>query len=83
VRSSDESSPATRTLGLLHAQLEYAAIDEIMAAGLWDYLTDVQERIATISELITRSHFQDEPRPGRLVTVSRAAVIMAAQQQQQ
>ena len=77
-----EPGPATRALGLLRARLEYGAIDEIMAEGLRAYLTDVQDRIAHISELVTRSLFQNEPRPGRLVTVSRAALIMAAQQQQ-
>jgi uncharacterized alpha-E superfamily protein len=78
----DEPGPAARALGLLHARLEYAAIDEVIAQGLQAYLTDLQDRIARVSELVTRSHFQDEPRPGRQVTVSRAAMIMAAQQQQ-
>jgi uncharacterized alpha-E superfamily protein len=78
----DEPDAATRTLGLLYARLEFAAIDEVMAHGLRAYLTDVQDGIAQVSVLVTRSHFQDQPRPGRQVSVSRAAMIMAAQQQQ-
>ncbi len=79
--SSDELGPAPRSLGLLRAHLEYGAIGEIITAGLRAYLSDIQDRIARVSDLLIRSHFQAEPRPGRLVTVSRAAMIMAAQQQ--
>jgi uncharacterized alpha-E superfamily protein len=80
-RAGDDPGPASRQLGRLRARLEYGMIDEIMAVGLRATLTEVQNGIAEVSEQITRSHFQDEPRPNRLVTVSRAAMIMAAQQQ--
>jgi uncharacterized alpha-E superfamily protein len=77
----DGRGEAARSLGLLRSRVEYASIDEIIDSGLQGYLTEIQDRVATISDLLTRSHFQAEPRPGRLVTVSRAAMTMAAQQQ--
>jgi uncharacterized alpha-E superfamily protein len=76
----EEPGPAMRVLGRLRAKLEYGAIDEIMAAGLRDYLSEVQRSIAEVSEQVAREHFRNEQPPGRLVAVSRAAMIMAAQQ---
>src|SRR5688572_14746484 len=81
--SDDYSSPEVRTLGLLRAHLEHAAVDEILLDGLHAYLADVQNRIATISEFITRRYMRDDPQAPRLVAAARAAMIMAAQQQQQ
>jgi uncharacterized alpha-E superfamily protein len=81
--SDDYSSPEVRTLGLLRAHLEHAAVDEILEEGLHAYLADVQHRIATISEFITRRYMRDDPQAPRLVAAARAAMIMAAQQQQQ
>ena len=81
--SAEDSSPEVRTLGLLRAHLEHAAVDEILLEGLHAYLADVQHRIATISEFITRRYMRDDPQAPRLVAAARAAMIMAAQQQQQ
>ena len=81
--SEDYASPEVRTLGLLRAHLEHAAVDEILLEGLHTYLADVQHRIATISEFITRRYMRDDPQPSRLPAAARAAMIMAAQQQQQ
>jgi uncharacterized alpha-E superfamily protein len=76
------TSPAVRAMGLLDAQLEHAAVDEVLEEGLEAFLQDVQGRIVHVSEEITRSYMRAEPQPGRLVGVARAAMIMAAQQQQ-
>jgi uncharacterized alpha-E superfamily protein len=81
--ATESANPAVRQLGLLRARLEYSAVDEVMAEGLGDFLADVQRRIALVSEHVTRTYLRDEPQPGRLVAVARAAMIMAAQQQQQ
>jgi uncharacterized alpha-E superfamily protein len=79
----DEAGPEVRTLGLLRARVEYAAVDEVMEEGLDAFLADVQGHIAAVSDHVTRSFLRDEPQAGRLVGVARAAMIMAAQQQQQ
>jgi uncharacterized alpha-E superfamily protein len=77
-----EGSPTVvRVLGLLTAELENAAIDEILEAGLHAYLTDVQSRIASTSTHLARAYFRPEQVAGRQVALVRAAEIMAAQQQ--
>jgi uncharacterized alpha-E superfamily protein len=75
-------TPAVRSLGRLRARLEHNAVDEVMEEGIRAFLADVQSRIATVSDQVTRAYLRDEPQPGRLVAVARAAMIMAAQQQQ-
>jgi uncharacterized alpha-E superfamily protein len=77
------TGPEVRALGLLRARVEHAAVDEVMEEGLDAFLADVRGRIAAVSDHITRSFLRDEPQLGRLVGVARAAMIMAAQQQQQ
>jgi uncharacterized alpha-E superfamily protein len=72
---------AVRVLGLLTAQLENAAIDEILEAGLHAYLTDVQARIAATSSHLAQAYFRPEQVGGRHMALARAAQIMAAQQQ--
>lgn len=81
--SHDSAIRASRALGMLSAQLEHAAVDEVLEEGLQPYLASIRNRIAGISEHVTRGYLRDEPQPGRLVAVARAAMIMAAQQQQQ
>jgi uncharacterized alpha-E superfamily protein len=76
-------SPAVRTLGRLRARLEHRAVDEVMEEGLAAYLAEVQTRIAALSDQVTRTYLRYEAQPGRLVAVARAAMLMAAQQQQQ
>ena len=82
-RRPEGANPAVRALGLLRARLEHAAIDEVSEAGLKGYLQDVQAGIGVVCDHLTRTYLRDEPQPGRLVAVARAAMIMAAQQQQQ
>ncbi|MBI3968237.1 MAG: alpha-E domain-containing protein [Chloroflexi bacterium] len=79
--SARNSSDGARTLGLLKARLEYAAVDEVIESGLQSFLEWVQAQIAIVSDQLTLTYLRDEPQPGRLVAVSRAAMIMAAQQQ--
>jgi uncharacterized alpha-E superfamily protein len=77
-----EGSPTVvRVLGLLTAELENAAIDEILQAGLHAYLTDVQSRIASTSSHLAQAYFRPEQDAGRHIALVRAAQIMAAQQQ--
>jgi hypothetical protein len=63
--------------------LEHTAVDEVLEAGLQPYLITVQEEIARVCDHLTRVYLRDEPQPGRLVGVARAAMLMAEQQQQQ
>jgi uncharacterized alpha-E superfamily protein len=74
---------AVRALGLLAARLRHTAVDEVLEEGLEAFLEDVEHRIQVVSEHITAGYLRDEPQPGRLVAVARAAMIMAEQQQQQ
>jgi uncharacterized alpha-E superfamily protein len=74
------SSPPSRALGLLRARLEHASVDEVLEQGLPDFLADVQDGIALVSDRVTRAYFRHEPRGGRHIAVARAAQIMAAQQ---
>ena len=76
------STAAARSLGLLAAQLEHAAVDEVLEGGLQSYLTALRRDIARVVDHITRVYLRDEPRPTRHVAAARAAVLMAEQQQQ-
>jgi uncharacterized alpha-E superfamily protein len=74
---------ATRSLGLLAAQLEYATVDEIIENGLQEYLNSVQRDLVRVTDHVTRVFLRDEPHQGRLAGVVRATRLMAEQQQQQ
>jgi uncharacterized alpha-E superfamily protein len=74
------AAAALRSLGLLAAQLEHAVVDEVMETGLHRYLTVLQSHIERAASQITRDYLRDEPQPGRLVAVARAAMLMAEQQ---
>ena len=80
--AENEAGPAVRTLGRVRGVVEHAAIDEVFEASLEDFLFEVQHSIAQISDEITATYLRDEPQPSRLVGVARAAMLMAAQQQQ-
>ena len=80
--ASNEPGPGVRTLGRVRADVEHAAIDEVFEAGLVEFLFEVQRAIAQVSDEITATYLRDEPQPSRLVGVARAAMLMAAQQQQ-
>jgi uncharacterized alpha-E superfamily protein len=71
-----------RSLGLLSAQLQYAAVDEILERGLGPFLTDVEQRIGLTSDQVALTFFRSHTRPDRHMPVARAAELMAAQQQQ-
>ena len=48
------ASAATRALGFSTAQLEHAAVDEIIESGLQSYLNDVQRDLARVTDHVTR-----------------------------
>jgi uncharacterized alpha-E superfamily protein len=79
--ASEHWPRAVRVLGFLTAQLENAAIDEILETGLHAYLSDVQARIASMSTDLAQAYFRPEQAAGRHMALARAAQIMAAQQQ--
>jgi len=81
--TSGKGDLAVRALGLLEARLRHTAVDEVLEEGLESFLGDVQHRVQVVSEHVTAGYLRDEPQPGRLVAVARAAMIMATQQQQQ
>ena len=82
-RDVGKGALAIRALGLLAARLRHTAVDEVLEEGLEPFLEDVEYRIRVVSEHVTAGYLRDEPQPGRVVAVARAAMIMAAQQQQQ
>jgi uncharacterized alpha-E superfamily protein len=82
MRAPRADQPAARTLGLLRARLEHAAVDEVLEEGLDVFLSDVQRRIEVVVGHVTHTYLRHEPQAGRVVGVARAAMIMAAQQQQ-
>jgi len=83
VREIGKGDLAVRALGLLEARLRHTAVDEVLEEGLEAFLEDIEYRIRVVSEHVTAGYLRDEPQPGRIVAVARAAMIMAAQQQQQ
>jgi uncharacterized alpha-E superfamily protein len=76
-------NPALRALGLLRANVEHAAVDEVLELGLGSFLTDVQRRVSEVTDHVTRIYLRDQAGLERQMPAARAARIMAAQQQQQ
>jgi uncharacterized alpha-E superfamily protein len=74
--------PVLRAMGRLCARLENASLDEIIDEGLGSFLRETRRRIAELADIVTRTYLHDESEPARGVGVARAAMIMAAQQQQ-
>jgi uncharacterized alpha-E superfamily protein len=72
-----------RTLGRLRALLDNTAVDEILEDGLTDFLREIREQIAEATDQIREMYFQEAPLDSSEPAAQRAAVIMAAQQQQQ
>jgi uncharacterized alpha-E superfamily protein len=72
-----------RTLGRLRAQLDHSAIDEILEEGLPRFLREVLAGIASASNQIAQTYFQEGLAAASEPAATRAAVIMAAHQQQQ
>ncbi|MDQ2952334.1 MAG: alpha-E domain-containing protein [Chloroflexota bacterium] len=81
--AGNDPGPAIRTLGKARAQVELTAIDEVFDRGLESFITAIQLLIAQASDELSATYLRDQPTPGRLVGVARAAMLMAAQQQQQ
>jgi uncharacterized alpha-E superfamily protein len=79
----DRPNPAIRALGRLRAGVEHAAVDEVLEGGLGDFLVDVQRRTAQVADQVTRLYLRDQAAQDRPMPAARAAMIMAAQQQQQ
>jgi uncharacterized alpha-E superfamily protein len=52
--SNDVSADTERFAGKLHAELQFSNIDEILEAGLHDYLTVFFERIFELGNRISR-----------------------------
>ena len=69
-----------RALGQLQARLEYAAIDELIAAGLREFLEDLQASISSTSDQVTALYLSDLPLRTEPAAAERAAMIMALQQ---
>ena len=82
VAAGNDPGPAVRTLGRARAQVELTAIDEVFDRGLESFLSDIQILIAQASDELSATYLRDQPAPGRVVGVARAAMLMAAQQQQ-
>ena len=80
--AGNDPGPAVRTLGRVRALVEHGAVDEIYEQGFDDFLATVQSAIAAVSDQVIATYLRDQPHAGRLVGVARAAVLMAAQQQQ-
>ena len=83
IAAGNDPGPAIRTLGRARAQVELTAIDEVFDRGLETFLSAIQLLIAQASDELSATYLRDQPAPGRLVGVARAAMLMAAQQQQQ
>jgi uncharacterized alpha-E superfamily protein len=79
-QAAETAQPAIRGLGLLTAQLENTAIDEVLARGLRGYLDDVQDRIGVVARHVAQAYFRGDPSTGRHMALARAAQIMASQQ---
>ena len=80
---SGMATPPMRGLSRLCTLLETATVDEVIESGLTAFLSDVRERIRSVVSDITRLYMRDQAPPSQKVGVARAALMMAAQQQQQ
>jgi uncharacterized alpha-E superfamily protein len=56
-------SEAERALGRLHAQFEYADVQEILARGLHGYLDDFQKQLNSVGEAIAATFFSTPALP--------------------
>jgi uncharacterized alpha-E superfamily protein len=82
VDEEDTPNPAVRALGRLRAMVQHTAIDEVLEGGLDAFLADVQRRTWEVADHVTRIYLRDQGMQGRPMPAARAAMIMAAQQQQ-
>jgi uncharacterized alpha-E superfamily protein len=77
-----EVNSAVRAMGRVRATVEHSAVDEVLEAGLATTLDLVQRRIADVVDHVTRIYLRDQVEREHLMPANRAALIMAAQQQQ-
>jgi uncharacterized alpha-E superfamily protein len=80
--AGDAARPPERLLGRLRAQIDLGTIDEVVQEGLVRFLGDIEARIAAVSDALTMMYFSKQPQPAHGVAVARAAMILAASQQQ-
>jgi uncharacterized alpha-E superfamily protein len=73
---------AVRALGLLHASVDHAAVDEVLETGLSNFLSALQQRICEVADHVTRVYLRPELAFERPMPATRAAMLMATQQQQ-
>lgn len=59
--SRGASSSASRQLGRVRASLQYRDVAELMTAGLPEFLDQVQERIAALSDRVAEEFFRHAP----------------------
>ena len=52
--ANDASAETQRQAGVLHARLHFARIDDVLAGGLHEYLTDFMDRIYELGDGINR-----------------------------
>jgi uncharacterized alpha-E superfamily protein len=82
-REGPSPTPPLRILGRLRARLDFTAVDEVLEQGIRTVLGRIQREIALVCDDVTRAYLRDEPQRQPVVAAERAAMIMAAQQQQQ
>ena len=56
-----QSGETQRQAGLLHAQLHYARIEDILERGLHEYLTDFMDRIYTLGDGVSKNFLVPMP----------------------
>jgi len=79
----DRAPQPVRALGRLRAQLEHTAVDEILEDGLPGFLSGTLGAIATVTNQISQTYFQEGLTTTTEPAATCAAVLMAAYQQQQ
>ncbi len=80
---SGQRSHAERWLGNLHGRLEYATIDEILAAGLHPFLTGFRERCFAIEQGFYQHYFQGRPNLAPFTGPSGKPMVFAEEHHQQ
>jgi uncharacterized alpha-E superfamily protein len=80
---SGQRSHAERWLGNLHGRLEYATIDEILAAGIHPFLSGFRERCFAIEQGFYQHYFQGRSVLGPVTSASGKPMVFAEEHQQQ
>lgn len=80
-RGEQPATRVERVLGLLHAQLTYADIDDVLGM-LHTYLDQIQRHLNRVGDELQRAYLHAVPRPVFSAASGRVAQAMAEQQQQ-